>query len=310
MIEAVAAAAGLPAEAVRRAAKIGGGIAAVAASALTHGADGLGRYAIALFQPLAPMLAQPADDIADAMARIPMAALEWKLDGARVQVHKRGDDVRIYTRTGNDVTAAAPEIVSAVRQARARDADPRRRSDRAQSRTARPTPSRTRCGASGACSTSTRCAPTMPLSVFFFDCLRRDDEDLVPLPGTARFEALTPRLPSELLIPAAGHERSRRRPGVLRRRARARTRGRDGQGTGRGVRSRAPAARSGSRSSARTRSTSSSWPRNGDTAGASGLAVESAPRRDRSGERTIRHARQDVQGHDRCDARAGKPRSS
>ncbi len=116
MIEAVAAAADLPAEAVRRAAKIGGGIVAVAASALTHGATGLGQYAIALFQPLAPMLAQPADDIVDAMARIPMAALEWKLDGARVQVHKSGDDVRIYTRTGNDVTAAAPEIVSAIRQ--------------------------------------------------------------------------------------------------------------------------------------------------------------------------------------------------
>ena len=62
------------------------------------------------------MLAQPADDIVDAMARIPIAALEWKLDGARVQVHKSGDDVRIYTRTGNDVTAAAPEIVSTVRQ--------------------------------------------------------------------------------------------------------------------------------------------------------------------------------------------------
>src|SRR6185295_1513337 len=115
-----AAAAGLPSEAVRRAAKIGGGIVAVAADALTHGATGLGEYAIALFQPVAPMLAQPADDIVDAMARIPMAALEWKLDGARVQVHKSGDDVRIYTRTGNDVTAAAPEIVSVVGQASAR----------------------------------------------------------------------------------------------------------------------------------------------------------------------------------------------
>jgi DNA ligase-1 len=109
MIEAVAAAADLPAESVRRAAMIAGGIPAVAASALTEGAAGLSRYAIALFQPLAPMLAQPADDITDAMARIPMAALEWKLDGARVQVHKNGEDVRIYTRTGNDVTAAAPK---------------------------------------------------------------------------------------------------------------------------------------------------------------------------------------------------------
>src|SRR5438128_1862471 len=83
---------------------LAGGIASVASTALTEGAAGLSRYTIALFQPLAPMLAQPANDIADAMARIPMAALEWKLDGARVQVHKSGDSVRIYSRTGNDVT--------------------------------------------------------------------------------------------------------------------------------------------------------------------------------------------------------------
>src|SRR5258707_15493417 len=115
MIEAVAAAANVPADTVRRAAMVAGGITTVAATALIDGAAGLSRYVIALFQPLAPMLAQPADDIEDAMSRIAMAALEWKLDGARVQVHKDGDDVRIYSRTGNDVTAAAPEIVAAMR---------------------------------------------------------------------------------------------------------------------------------------------------------------------------------------------------
>src|SRR5947207_1660788 len=119
MIEAVAAAADLPAANLRRAAMIAGGIVSVASLALAEGASGLSHFAIALFQPLAPMLAQPADDITDAMAHIPMAALEWKLDGARVQVHKSGGDVRIYTRTGNDVTAAAPEIVSAVLGAQA-----------------------------------------------------------------------------------------------------------------------------------------------------------------------------------------------
>src|SRR6202162_4612162 len=120
MIEAVATAAEVPAVTVRRAAMIAGGIASVASPALTEGAAALSRFAIALFQPLAPMLAQPADDIADAMSHIPMAALEWKLDGARVQVHKSGDSVRIYSRTGNDVTAAAPELVTAIRRARAR----------------------------------------------------------------------------------------------------------------------------------------------------------------------------------------------
>ena len=73
-----------------------------------------------IFEPVAPMLAQPADDIEDAMARIGMAALEWKLDGARIQAHKQGDDVRIYSRTGNEVTAAVPEVVSVVRGQAAR----------------------------------------------------------------------------------------------------------------------------------------------------------------------------------------------
>ena len=66
-------------------------------------------------QPVQPMLAQPAEDIADALAQLGEAAFEWKLDGARIQVHKDGDEVRVFTRRLNDVTAAVPEIVSAVR---------------------------------------------------------------------------------------------------------------------------------------------------------------------------------------------------
>ena len=199
MIEAVAAAAGVPAETVRRAAMVAGGIAAVAASALTEGAAGLSRYAIALFQPLAPMLAQPADDLADAMARIPMAALEWKLDGARVQVHRNGDDVRIYTRTGNDVTAVAPEIVSAVRRAGAQalilDGEAI-----ALKPSGAPYPFQDTMRRFGRMLDIEAMRATMPLSVFFFDCLRRDDQDLVPMPAAARFEAMSTALPAELLI--------------------------------------------------------------------------------------------------------------
>lgn len=200
MIEAVAAAADLPAETVRRAAMVSGGIAAVAARALTEGAAGLSRYAIALFQPLAPMLAQAADDIPDAMARIPMAALEWKLDGARVQVHKSADAVRIYTRTGNDVTAVAPEIVAAVRPAGARalilDGEAI-----ALKANGAPYPFQETMRRFGRQLDIDAMRAAMPLSVFFFDCLRRDDTDLVPMPASARFEALTAALPSELLIP-------------------------------------------------------------------------------------------------------------
>jgi DNA ligase-1 len=200
MIEAVAAAAALPPETVRRAAMIAGGVAAIANSALTEGVAGLSRHAIALFQPLAPMLAQPADDIDDAMARIPMAALEWKVDGARVQVHKDGAAVRLYSRTGNDVTPAAPEVADAVRAARAErlilDGEAI-----ALKASGAPYPFQDTMRRFGRALDIDEMRKTMPLSVFFFDCLRRDDTDLVPTAATARFEALTATLPSELLIP-------------------------------------------------------------------------------------------------------------
>jgi DNA ligase 1 len=200
MIEAVAAASGVSAEIVRRAAMIAGGIANVASPALTAGAAGLSRFAITLFQPLAPMLAQPAETIVDAMARIPMAALEWKLDGARVQVHKNGDDVRIYSRTGNDVTAAAPELVTAVRRAQARalilDGEAI-----ALKPNGAPFPFQDTMRRFGRVLDIDAMRATMPLSVFFFDCLRRDDRDTVPLPAAERFDCMAAALPSELLIP-------------------------------------------------------------------------------------------------------------
>ncbi len=200
MTEAVAAAADLPAARVRRAAMVAGGVAAVAASALTRGAEGLACYAVELFQPLAPMLAQPATDITEAMARIPMAALEWKLDGARVQVHKRGDEVRIYTRTGNEVTIAAPEIVSAVQAARARDLILDGEAIALKSNGA-PYPFQDTMRRFGRVQDIEAMRAAMPLSVFFFDCLRRDDQDLMPAPAAARFEALSAALSSELLVP-------------------------------------------------------------------------------------------------------------
>ena len=200
MIEAVAVAAGLPSDTVRRAAMVGGGVAAIATAALTEGAAGLRGYAIALFQPLAPMLAQPADDIADAMARIPAAALEWKLDGARVQVHKQGDDVRVFSRTGNDVTIAAPEVASVVRRARAEslilDGEAI-----ALKASGAPYPFQDTMRRFGRQLDVEAMRASLPLSVFFFDCLRRDDRDLVSLAAGERFAALGDALSPEVLIP-------------------------------------------------------------------------------------------------------------
>jgi DNA ligase-1 len=115
MIEAIAAAAAVPVADVRRATMVTGSVAAAARVATSEGSAGLLRFAIALQRPVQPMLAQPADDVAGALAKLGTAAVEWKVDGARIQVHKAGDDIRVYTRALNDVTASVPEIVEALR---------------------------------------------------------------------------------------------------------------------------------------------------------------------------------------------------
>ena len=116
MIEAVAAAAEVTPAVVRRAAMVAGGIAAVASAALQEGREGLARFrhrAVPADRPDARATRGRHRRRHGAHRLRP--SLEWKLDGARVQVHKLGDEVRIYSRTGNDVTAAVPEIVEVVR---------------------------------------------------------------------------------------------------------------------------------------------------------------------------------------------------
>lgn len=116
MIEALAKAVALPADRVRRAVMMAGDFATVARDVLTEGESALGRYDIQLFRPVQPMLAQTAEDTSEAIANLGKAALEYKLDGARIQAHRSGDDVRVYSRQLNDVTAAVPEIVETVRE--------------------------------------------------------------------------------------------------------------------------------------------------------------------------------------------------
>src|SRR5881396_495464 len=94
MLDAIARAAKLPAAQVRSAAMRAGGLPAIAEAALVEGESGLARFALEVFQPVQPMLAQPAEDVADAIERLGPAAFEWKLDGARVQAHKSGAQIR------------------------------------------------------------------------------------------------------------------------------------------------------------------------------------------------------------------------
>ena len=113
--DAVAAAAGVPPAELRRALMLRGDLGAVAVVALTEGAAGLAAIRLVVGRPLAPMLASPAASIEDALATHSPASVEWKLDGARVQAHRDGDDVALFTRSLDDVTARLPEVVAAVR---------------------------------------------------------------------------------------------------------------------------------------------------------------------------------------------------
>ena len=200
MVEAIAAAAELPVAEVRRAAMSAGGLGEVARAALTEGAAGLARFSIRLMQPVLPMLSQSAKDTDEALAMLGTAAFEWKLDGARVQVHKAGDEVRCYTRNLNEVGGRVPEVVEAVRalpaaslildgEAIALRADGAPHSFQVTMR---------RFGRKLEVEAMRR---ELPLSVFFFDCLLRDDEPLVDRPAEERFRALQEALPAGLIVP-------------------------------------------------------------------------------------------------------------
>ena len=199
MVEALAAAAALPAAQVRRAVAFAGAIAPVAAAALGGGAAALAQFSVQLMQPVLPMLAQPAEDMRAALAALGTALVDWKLDGARVQVHKRGEEVRIYTRSLNDVTSRAPEIVAAMRGAPARELilDGEAIALRADGR---PHPFQVTMSRFG--SQQDPRAAERPLSVFFFDCLYKDGTVLFDHATRERRAALTAALPAEVVTPA------------------------------------------------------------------------------------------------------------
>jgi DNA ligase-1 len=117
MLEAIVRAAGVKSRLVQRANQVSGDLGAVAFVALTKGEAGLKQAGLRLFRPLKPMLAQTADDMAEVFALYPgQVALEYKLDGARVQIHRRGGEVRIYSRQLADVTGSLPDVVGGVRK--------------------------------------------------------------------------------------------------------------------------------------------------------------------------------------------------
>jgi DNA ligase-1 len=199
MLEALALAAGLPPAEVRRAATFAGGIPQVARAALQGG--GLEQFSIRLMQPVLPMLAQPAEDVASALADLGTALFEWKLDGARVQVHKSGDEVRVYTRNLNDVTAAAPELVSTVKKTNAESLilDGEAIALRPDGR---PHPFQLTMRRFGRKLDVEALRHELPLSVFFFDCLLRNGEPIVDRGARERHDILRQVLPAAIVTPS------------------------------------------------------------------------------------------------------------
>jgi DNA ligase-1 len=200
MVEAVAKAASVPARDVRRALMLAGNLGAVAAAAIGEGPPGLARFHLTVLQPVQPMLAQTAEDIGDALSRIRPAAVEWKLDGARVQFHRLDNEVRAFTRNLADVTSRVPELVEEVRQIPARalildgEAIALHPNGRAY-------PFQVTMGRFGTRLAIDELRKSVPLSVFFFDCLHVDGDDLIDLAAGRRFEILDDRVPEALRVP-------------------------------------------------------------------------------------------------------------
>ncbi|HEX9234672.1 MAG TPA: ATP-dependent DNA ligase [Actinomycetota bacterium] len=199
MAEAVARAAGASPADVRRAAMLAGDLGLVGAAAIAEGPAVLGRFGLTVLQPIQPMLAQTAESVADALGRIHPAAIEWKLDGARIQVHRLGSEVRAFTRNLADVTERSPDVIKAVRDLPL-DAVVLDGEAIALRRDGRPHPFQVTMGRFGTRLEAEQLRRQVPLSVFFFDCLHLDGETLIDLPASERWAAMGTRVPDALQV--------------------------------------------------------------------------------------------------------------
>jgi DNA ligase-1 len=200
LIEAVARASKVPAAHVRRAAMLAGDLASVARAALTEGGPALNALVIRPFQPVQPMLAQSAADVGEALADLGEALLEYKIDGARIQVHKSGDEVRVFSRNLRDVTAAVPEVVDVVRAAPARELILDGEAV-ALRHDGTPEPFQITMRRFGRKLDVDRLRESIPISPFFFDALYVDGDSLIDEPLTRRTELMDRLTPSSAHVP-------------------------------------------------------------------------------------------------------------
>jgi DNA ligase-1 len=192
LAEAIASAAEIPTAVVRRALLLSGDLKLVAATALTGGTAALSEIHLRVGTPLSPMLASSAPDVAAAMlATGTPAVVDAKLDGIRIQVHRSGDDVAVFTRSLDDITARLPEVVAGVLALPVREAildgEAMLLDDSGRPRPLQETSSRA----------ATRGAATAAsgLRPYFFDLLHLDGTDLLDEPGRVRWAALADAVP-------------------------------------------------------------------------------------------------------------------
>ncbi|MFG2171794.1 ATP-dependent DNA ligase [Streptomyces niveus] len=197
--EALAQATGAPSADVRRAVMLAGSLQSVAERLLADGPEALAEFRLTVGRPVLPMLAQTAGSVAEAVEKLAPCAVEEKLDGIRVQVHRRGDTVRVYTRTLDDITDRLPEVTAAALalegdrlildgEVIALDAD------------GRPRPFQEVAGRVGSRTDVTAAAVAVPLSPVFFDVLAADGEDLLDLSYAERRTTLDRLVPEPMRV--------------------------------------------------------------------------------------------------------------
>jgi DNA ligase-1 len=199
LVDAIAKGAGVPVESVRRAQMLAADLDTITSAAFDGGTAALAAFDLKLFRPVQPMLADTANDVDDALARLGTAALEAKLDGARVQVHRREQEVHVYTRALLEVTQAVPELVELVQALPCREIvlDGEVIALRPDGK---PRPFQDTMRRFGRKLDVAALRVELPLSTFFFDCLWLDGQSLLERPTTERVAALLAVVPESARV--------------------------------------------------------------------------------------------------------------
>lgn len=204
MLDAVASASSIPLSVIRRAVMLRGATGPVAVAALMHGQPAVESFGLTVGQPVRPMLASSAPDVEAAFAKLGTgtteAVIDTKLDGIRVQVHKSGPDVRVFTRSLDDITSRLPEVLDLVRGLPAGDVILDGEA-LALDETGRPRPFQETAARTASSLDGQRGMSAGAVTPYFFDCLYVDGESLIDLPLSERLQRLDAVVPARSVAP-------------------------------------------------------------------------------------------------------------